>query len=323
MSIYLGVPANKLAASSLLMNMFFAQVVNLNTRELPQNDATLKYQCLLLPDEFTALGRISIIAKSVSYIAGFGLRLLPIVQSEAQIRSVYRDDTDNLLNNHDTKIIYAPTEQKDAEAFSKMLGDFTMRVRNVGGSSPSGLVAKGSGSSSHNITQARRELMKPQELRELPAHKCIIAMRGHKPILCEKAVYFDDPVFIDRLKQVSPSLKTLGKKIPTRAQLEKAAFVLRDLSISVPRHAVSLTLQSVPSTSSTSDDLVDLSILPATDVALPLLDDQQNPSEQSVAIMVDAFFKQLEWVPSEASAGDDSLEESERDIEEVNLALLD
>jgi type IV secretion system protein VirD4 len=321
MSIYLGVPANKLAQSSLLMNMFFAQAINLNTRELPQTDSTLKYQCLLLPDEFTALGRINIIAKSVGYIAGFGLRLLPIVQSVAQIRSVYRDDTDTLLTNHDTKIVFAPSEQKEAEEYSKMLGDFTMSVRSVGGSSPTGFSTKGGGSTSHNIAQLRRELMKPQELREMSADRCIVFIRGFKPILCNKITYYDDPVFIDRLKSVSPTLAALGKSLPTQRQLETAAFVTRDLCSFVPSRAIATPTNNIQLTLPDEEQCLgqepDLSVLRSGELLLPALDDQQNPSEASLNNLIDDFFNQLDWIPD----GEHHLVADE--AFEIDLAVLD
>ena len=43
------------------------------------------------------------------------------------------------------------------------------------------------------------------------------------PVLCEKVQYYSMPIFIDRLKEISPSLAALGKAFPTKAQLEDAA----------------------------------------------------------------------------------------------------
>lgn len=71
------------------MNLFFSQLINVNTKTLPQNDASLKHQCLLLMDEFTSDGRVDIISKAVAYMAGYNLRLLPIIQSMAQLDAVY------------------------------------------------------------------------------------------------------------------------------------------------------------------------------------------------------------------------------------------
>ncbi|MGH8082846.1 MAG: type IV secretory system conjugative DNA transfer family protein, partial [Lysobacter sp.] len=79
MTIYVGIQPNKLAESRLIVNLFFSQIINLNTRELPQNNKELKHQCLLLMDEFTSIGKVDIIASAVSYMAGYNIRLLPII----------------------------------------------------------------------------------------------------------------------------------------------------------------------------------------------------------------------------------------------------
>src|SRR3546814_12722537 len=89
MTIYIGIQPNKLAGSRLIVNLFFSQVINLNTRELPQANPELKHQCLLLMDEFTSIGRVDIIASAVAYMAGYNVRLLPIIQSMAQLDATY------------------------------------------------------------------------------------------------------------------------------------------------------------------------------------------------------------------------------------------
>ncbi len=52
MTIYIGIQPDKLAESRLIINLLFSQITNLNTRELPESNPELKYQCLLLMDEF-------------------------------------------------------------------------------------------------------------------------------------------------------------------------------------------------------------------------------------------------------------------------------
>jgi type IV secretion system protein VirD4 len=46
MTIYIGIPANKLAEAELLINLFFSQLINLNTDDLLHSKPELKY---LLP----------------------------------------------------------------------------------------------------------------------------------------------------------------------------------------------------------------------------------------------------------------------------------
>ena len=46
MTIYIGIQPNKLAEARLIINLFFSQLINLNTKELPQSNKELRYQCL-------------------------------------------------------------------------------------------------------------------------------------------------------------------------------------------------------------------------------------------------------------------------------------
>ena len=64
MSIYLGVTPDNLERLAPLMNLMFQQLIDLNTRELPNQNKALKYPCLLLMDEFTAIGKIGILSKA-------------------------------------------------------------------------------------------------------------------------------------------------------------------------------------------------------------------------------------------------------------------
>src|SRR5690606_24046952 len=79
MAIYVGIQPNKPAESRLVASLLFSQPLNLNTRVLPQNDPSLRRQCLLLMDEFTSIGRVDITSRAVAYMAGYNLRLLPII----------------------------------------------------------------------------------------------------------------------------------------------------------------------------------------------------------------------------------------------------
>ena len=118
---------------------FFSQLINLNTKQLPDQNPDLKYSCLLIMDEFTAMGRIGVLAKSVAFMAGYNLRLLTIIQSIAQMEapSAYgREDTRTIITNHALQILFPPREQKDANEYSEMLGFFTEKAVSTGISRP-------------------------------------------------------------------------------------------------------------------------------------------------------------------------------------------
>ena len=197
MSIYVGITPDHLTEAALIVNLLFSQVVNLNTKELPQDNPALKVQCLLLMDEFTSVGKIHIIARAVAYMAGYNLRLLSIVQSVSQLESVYgRADARTFVTNHAMQIIYAPREQKDANEYSEMLGTFTDRSRSV---SRSNTLFGGRGGSSESFSEQRRPLLLPQELKELGRDREIILLENTKPILADRICYWRDPVFTSRL----------------------------------------------------------------------------------------------------------------------------
>lgn len=299
-SIYLGITPKHLQDASVLANLFFAQAVNANTKDLPQNDPAIKHKCLLLMDEKTAIGRIGVLAKGVGFLAGYWLRLLTIIQSESQLQSVLGDkDARSYITNHALQVIFTPREQKDANEYSEMLGYLTEKAVSTGISRPRAW-GSNTGSASENTSDQKRALMLPQELKEMGTDKEIVIVENCKPIMAEKAFFYKDPVFIDRLKAVSPSLQSIGKRLPTQAELEEVAFVKGELSADVPVLDVDLYKARVEKRSRPvqPDEAIDLSRLTADVSDLPKVDDQDNPSEEQVTQLVDAFFGKLEWIDS-------------------------
>jgi len=194
MTIYIGIQPNKLAESRLIVNLFFSQLINLNTKELPQNNPALKYQCLLLMDEFTSIGKVEIIAHAVSYMSGYNIRLLPIIQSMAQLDATYgKDVSRTMITNHALQIVFAPREQQDANDYSDMLGYTTVRKENI---------TRGRTRSdvSRSRSEERRALMLPQELKALGPEKEVFFYEGiPHPVMCEKIRYYKDKHFTARL----------------------------------------------------------------------------------------------------------------------------
>ncbi|CAB3975087.1 type IV secretory pathway protein VirD4 [Burkholderia cenocepacia] len=223
MSVYLGVTPDHLSEAAILMNLIFSQLVNLNTKELAEDNPALQYQCLLLLDEMTAIGKIQIIARAVAYMAGYNLRLLSIVQSDSQLESVYgRADARTIVTNHAMQILFAPREQKDANAYSEMLGTRTERSRTT--SRSNGMFGARSGAS-ESFSDQRRALMLPQEIKELDRDKEIILLENTRPILADRICYWRDRAFTSRL-MAAPTVPALDL-VRFSAQIEQR---LRELS---------------------------------------------------------------------------------------------
>lgn len=232
MSVYLGVTPDNLERMAPLLNLFFQQLIDLNTRELPNQNKLIKYSCLLLMDEFTAIGKIGILSKGISYIAGYGLRMLPIIQSPAQLVDVYgADAAQTFTTNHALNIIFPPkaSETQTAKDISEWLGYET--VKSVSKSRSRKMFKQDNDSNS--TSEQQRALMLPQEITSLGARRELIIMENVPPILADKVIYFNDVVFVERLKKISKTLRKLGGKLPTQKQMDEA-IGLGELAAKVP-----------------------------------------------------------------------------------------
>jgi type IV secretion system protein VirD4 len=194
-SIYLGVTPDNLDRMAPLLNLLFQQVIDLNTRQLPEQNPKLNRKVLLMLDEFPALGNVNVLAKSVAFIAGYGIRLLTVVQSPAQLRAIYGiDAARNFMTNHAVEVVFAPKEQDVANEISERIGYDTVKARSRSG--PKGLAMR---STSETVSEHRRALMLPQELKLLPKSKAFILGTGIPPIIADKIIYYEDKSFLKRL----------------------------------------------------------------------------------------------------------------------------
>ncbi len=306
MSIYVGIPANRLSEASLLVNLFFSQLIQQNTVELPATNPALKYHCVLFLDEFPAIGRVEILAKAVGFLAGYNIRIVPIIQSLSQLASIYGEkDARTFVTNHACQVLFAPREQQDANEYSQMLGTYTAKALSTGMSQPRGWGQARQASTSSNSSDHARALLLPQELKELGPTRQIITLTNTKPILCDKACFYLDPILVNRLKEVSPSLAALGRRLPTQTEFEAAAFVRKDLSVEIPLldldlHRAKVERRMRPLTVNEPIDPATLAIDPGR---LPPIVQRDVPNVAEVTQLVDAFFAQLQWTEPDVPTG--------------------
>jgi len=193
-SLYLTVSPDNLARVAPLYNLLLQQLIDLNTRERPTAERH-NVPVLVLLDEFARLGHAGVIAHAFAYVAGYGLRLLPVLQSPAQLRAEYGPDlTEEIVANCALEVVFAPKELKVAQDLSARLGDYTYAGRSL--SRPSGL---SSGRRSQTESDQRRALMMPQELAQMPPGQLILLRAGLPPVRGRKIVYWRERAFTARL----------------------------------------------------------------------------------------------------------------------------
>lgn len=193
-SIYLGVTPDNMARVAPLYNLFFQQLVDLNTRELPSKGRH-SVQVLVLLDEFARLGHASVIAKGFSYVAGYGLRLLPVIQSPSQLRAEYGPDgADEIMTNCGVELVFTPKELKVAQDLSERLGYYT-----YGAHSKSRPTFVGGGRRTTTESDQRRALMLPQELMQMSKDALIVLRAGLPPVKARKIYFFKSADFTRRV----------------------------------------------------------------------------------------------------------------------------
>lgn len=194
MSLYLGVSPDNLARVAPLYNLLLQQLVDLNTRERPSADRHA-VQVLMVMDEFARLGHAAVIAHGFSYVAGYGLRLLPVLQSPSQLRAQYGPDlADEVIANCGLEIAFAPKELKVAQDLSERLGFWTYAGRS---SSRPTLLSKGNRSTTES--DQRRALMMPQELIQMDPGQLILLRAGMPPVRGRKIQYWRERAFKARV----------------------------------------------------------------------------------------------------------------------------
>ena len=189
MSIYLGVSPDELDRIAPLYNLLFQQLIDLNVRALPDENSAVPV--LVILDEFARLGRASVIASAFSYVAGYGIRLLPVIQSRSQLRGVYGEHVaDEIVANCGVEVAFTPKELRVANDLSERIG-YVGQESVTKSLTINGLLAN----RSKSISEQRRALMLPQELMQLPPDKLILLRGGIPPIVGRKIAYFSNRFF--------------------------------------------------------------------------------------------------------------------------------
>jgi type IV secretion system protein VirD4 len=202
MSVYLGVAPKDLHRLQPLLNLFFQQAIAIQTDQLPEQNPALKYQVLMVLDEFPAIGRIPILAEASGFLPGYNVRTLLIMQTPAQLRQVYGEDgSRTLLKTLAGRIYFQPKDMDDAEEISRELGFTTVKVKTH--SKPVWELSNGKTGrhASVSVSEQKRPLMLPQEVRSLGKTKEIVFTEDTPPILCRKIRYYRVPALRNRIRK--------------------------------------------------------------------------------------------------------------------------
>lgn len=212
MSVYLGVSPDELDRVAPLYNLLFQQLIDLNVRDLPDEQTPIKL--LVLLDEFARLGRAQVIASAFSYVAGYGIRLLPVIQSRSQLRAVYGEHVaDEIVANCGVEVAFTPKELRVANELSERIG-YVGQEAVTKSLTIHGILAN----RSKSMSDHRRALLLPQELMQFPADELLLLRGGMPPIRGDKIRYYADSLFQRRLTP-PPAVAPIARRMARDEEL--------------------------------------------------------------------------------------------------------
>ena len=131
-------------------------------------------RCLL--DEFANIGQIPNFDKLIATIRSREISASIILQSQSQLKTIYKDAADTIVGNCDVTLFLGGKEKSTLKEISELLGKETIDTNTYGQS-------KGrSGSYSTNWQLTGRELLMPDEVRMLDNQYALLFIRGERPV---------------------------------------------------------------------------------------------------------------------------------------------
>lgn len=209
MSIYVGITPNNLGRLGPLLNLFFQSCVDANMQVLPENNPDLKHKVLLCMDEFAAVGELPSFKRGIGYFAGYGLTVLTIIQTPAQLSDIYGPDgAAAYMDNAGVEIVFTPKSLKEARSLSERFGTHAMESRST---SKSKHLADSKGTTI-STSEQKRALMMPQELLAMDQSQALVIIAGHPPVKANKLRYYAEEVFLERSKVPPPDIPSIAQR---------------------------------------------------------------------------------------------------------------
>jgi type IV secretion system protein VirD4 len=209
-----------------------------------------------------------------------------------------------MLKSLAARIVFAPKDFPDAREISDELGFTTVTVRTV--SKPIGVTLDGRGqrSRSHSISEQRRALLLPQEVKELGTEEAIVFYEGLRPIRCRKIRYFTERRFRKRLLPAPKSPTPKGRPPPSVAVSPPEPVRAEPVAGERPPDASSIAVlapkkEEIVMRDATVEDVDRIESLTLedfeTDFSKVQIPDREGPlSDGEMKVAVDTFLGSLE-----------------------------
>ena len=166
---------------NFLISMCYTQLFNLlceKADDVYGGKLPVHVRCLI--DEMANIGQIPNLEKLVATIRSREISACLILQTQSQLKAIYKDNADTIIGNMDSVLFLGGKEQSTLKSMEETLGKETIDTYNTGESRGREV------SHSMNYQKLGKSLMSMDELAVMDGGKCILQLRGVRPFFSSK-----------------------------------------------------------------------------------------------------------------------------------------
>ena len=208
MTVYLCLPARHLGTCGrwlrLFINIALQSMETARVRGKEDEIGATATGCpvLFILDEFASLGHMKQIEDAAGQIAGYGVKLWPILQDLGQLKALYKDRWETFLGNAGILQFFGNNDLTTLEWISKRLGKTTIIQKSGSEATPH---AAAGGSTGESFSPHTTPIMEPTEIalrfgRTDEYCRQVIIRAGMAPLILHR-VFFDKHDDFKRLRR--------------------------------------------------------------------------------------------------------------------------
>lgn len=191
MTIYLCLPSRHMGTHAKWFRLMVMQALAM----MQKTRVAVKPPVLFVLDEFATLGHMESIEKAAGLMAGYGVKLWPILQNVGQLKQHYSKGWETFFANCGMVTAFGMADTETCKVISEMLGQLTVAERITGDTSPGAIYA---GGAQVRDDRNQQPLLAPHELRLLFARglmRELAVSAEHAPLVVERLDYRKESMF--------------------------------------------------------------------------------------------------------------------------------
>ncbi|PZR88479.1 MAG: conjugal transfer protein TraG [Stutzerimonas stutzeri] len=189
-AIFIGCSVAQLDIFRPIIKILIQQIHDVLMTAMPSEGEP--HQVLIVIDEFRQLGKMESLVSKLTINAGYGFRMVLILQDVAQLDELYGKATrQTTVSACQVKLFIRMNDLETSEYVSKMLGSTTIEVRTPIIRAGKGIFA----SRDKSVSYQERALRTAEELRQMPSDRAIVLVPNAPGFVIGKLAYFRDAPF--------------------------------------------------------------------------------------------------------------------------------